>query len=341
MNNSTSPHIHGAASVQKVMLQVLLALVPAILAHVWFFGPAILLQILWCSLLGLSFEAIALKVRTRPVKQHLSDLSVIVAATLFALAVPPLLSWWASMIAMFFVVIVAKHLYGGLGHNIFNPAMVGYIVILVGFPSQMTLWLAPESVSGHIISLAEAFNAIFAGIAPFNLAWDSVTQATPLDLIRTETARNVMLSEVRTSPVFGDFGGIGWEWIANFYALGGFYLVWKRIISWQIPAAILLTVIVLTTPSFMMNSDINPSPLQHLFSGGLVLGAFFIATDPVSSCQTTRGKWIFGIGIALLVLAVRRWGSYPDGVAFAILLMNMAAPIIDRYTRPRIYGENT
>ncbi|MGV6850705.1 MAG: RnfABCDGE type electron transport complex subunit D [bacterium] len=337
---STSPHIHSQATVQAIMLQVLMALTPAILAHVWFFGTGVLIQIIWCSLLGLGYESMALVLRKRPVKKHLTDLSVVVAATLFALSAPPLLPWWTSMVAMFFVVIIAKHLYGGLGHNVFNPAMVGYVVVLIGFPAQMSLWIPPTGVhAGELIGPVDALSAIFLGHPPLGLSWDALTQATPLDLIRTETARNHMLSEVRSSPVFGDFGGVGWEWIANFYALGGIYLARKKIIPWQVPVAILVTVIVLTTPFFLMDNDVNPSPLQHIFSGGLMLGAFFIATDPVSSCQTPKGKWIFGIGIALIVLAIRRWGNYPDGVAFAILLMNIAAPLIDRYTRPAIYGE--
>jgi len=139
--------------------------------------------------------------------------------------------------------------------------------------------------------------------------------------------------------MFGDFGGRGWEWIANFYALGGLFLLYKRIIPWQVPVAMLGTVIVLTVPFWMSDPDVHPFPLQHVFSGAMVLGAFFIATDPVSGCTTPRGRLLFGIGAGVLTLVLRRWSSFPDGLAFAVLLMNCVAPWLDMHSRPRIYGE--
>jgi len=147
-----------------------------------------------------------------------------------------------------------------------------------------------------------------------------------------------MVTEIRANPIFGDFGGRGWEWIANFYLLGGLYLIWRRVISWHVPVAVLATTIIVSTPMWLLGPDVNPSPLQHIFSGALVIAAFFIATDPVSGCSTLRGKLVFGAGVALLTLAIRRFGGYPDGVAFAVLLMNMLAPLIDRLTTPRAYG---
>ncbi|MGB0514413.1 MAG: RnfABCDGE type electron transport complex subunit D, partial [Wenzhouxiangellaceae bacterium] len=180
--------------------------------------------------------------------------------------------------------------------------------------------------------------AILTGRLPDPLEWDAISQATPLDALRTGVAENRLVTEIRANPVFGDFGGLGWEWIANFYALGGAWLVYKRIISWHVPVAVLATVILVSTPMWLFGPDTNPSPLQHIFSGALVLAAFFIATDPVSGCATMRGRLIFGAGVAVLTLAIRRFGGYPDGVAFAVLLMNMAVPLIDRLTRPRAYG---
>jgi electron transport complex protein RnfD len=132
---------------------------------------------------------------------------------------------------------------------------------------------------------------------------------------------------------------MGWEWVANWFALGGIYLLYKRTISWQVPVAMIATVVLLSLPFWLADPDNNPFPLQHVFSGAIVLGAFFIATDPVSGCVSNRGRLIFGVGVAVITLVIRRWGGYPDGVAFAVLLMNMAAPLIDRYTRPRMYGE--
>ena len=144
--------------------------------------------------------------------------------------------------------------------------------------------------------------------------------------------------ESRSSPLFGDFGGMGWEWIANWYAVGGLWLLWRRVITWQVPVSMIASVVLLGLAGYLIDPGNNPSPLQHVFSGALVVGAFFIATDPVTGCTSARGRMIFGAGAGVLTLLIRRWGGYPDGVAFAVLLMNMAAPLIDRYTRPRIYG---
>ena len=233
---------------------------------------------------------------------------------------------------------VAKHLYGGLGFNIFNPAMVGYVVVLIAFPLEATLWLAPTDLAEQPLSLGQCLSAIFTGSLPTPLTWDAVTQATPLDLIRTGTTQDIMISEIRSSPLFGDFGGKGWEWVANFYALGGAYLLFQRIITWHVPVAIFAAVIALTLPVYLMDPDSHPFPLQHVFSGGLVLGAFFVATDPVSGAASPRGRLIFGFGVGLLTLVIRRWGGFPDGFAFAVLLMNIAVPLIDRFTVPRAFG---
>ena len=147
------------------------------------------------------------------------------------------------------------------------------------------------------------------------------------------------MSEIRQNPIFVDEGGRGWEWVANFYALGALYLLYKRVISWHVPVAMLGTVLLVAFPVFLFDPDANPYPLQHIFTGGMVLGAFFIATDPVSGSTTPRGRLVFGAGVAVITLAIRRWGGYPDGVAFAVLIMNMAVPLIDRYTKPRVFGQ--
>jgi electron transport complex protein RnfD len=148
-----------------------------------------------------------------------------------------------------------------------------------------------------------------------------------------------MISEARQTPVFGDFGGLGWEWIANWYALGGLWLLWRRIISWHVPVTMIGSVLALGLVAYLFDPGTNPTPLQHMFSGALIIGAFFIATEPVSGCTSNRGRLIFGTGVGVITLVIRGWGGYPDGVAFAVLLMNMAAPLIDHYTRPRIYGQ--
>jgi electron transport complex protein RnfD len=333
-----APHFPPHATVSNVMLQVLFALLPAIAAHAWYFGPGILVQILLASGFALILEALMLKARRKPLKLFLGDYSALVTAVLFALCIPPLAPWWIALVGMLFAIVVAKHLYGGLGHNMFNPAMVGYVVVLVSFPQAMTAWLPPTSIAMQSLGLGDMLLTIFSGTPPANVSWDAITSATPLDTIRTAAASGQMIQEARQGPIFGDFGGLGWEWIANWYAIGGFWLLWRRIISWQVPVTMIGTVLVLGTVSWLTDPGNNPAPLQHVFSGALLIGAFFIATDPVSGCTSTRGRLVFGAGVGLITLVIRRWGGYPDGVAFAVLLMNMAAPLIDRFTRPRIFG---
>ena len=334
-----APHFPPHSTVSRVMLQVIFALVPAIAAHAWFFGPGILVQIILAAGFAVGFEAFMLKIRKKPLQLFLGDFSAILTAILFALCIPPLAPWWIALTGMLFAIVVAKHLYGGLGHNMFNPAMVGYVVVLISFPQAMTAWLPPSSITPNSLELGDALITIFSGQPPGGLTWDALTEATPLDSIRTSVASGKIISEARQSPVFGDFGGLGWEWIANWYALGGLWLLWRRIISWHVPVTMTGSVLLLGMMAYLADPGSNPAPLQHVFSGALLIGAFFIATDPVSGCASSRGRLIFGAGVGVITLIIRRWGGYPDGVAFAVLLMNMAAPLIDRYTRPRIFGQ--
>jgi electron transport complex protein RnfD len=333
-----APHYPPPTTVSGVMRQVLFALAPAIAAHAWYFGPGMLVQIAVACAFALAFEAIMLRLRGKPLKLYLGDFSAVVTAVLFALCIPPLAPWWIAATGMFFAIVVAKHLYGGLGHNLFNPAMVGYVVALISFPVAMTAWLLPAPLADLQPGLGDTLYSIATGRSPTGLGWDAVTGATPLDSLRTGVAMGRMVSEVRQAPIFGDFGGLGWEWIANWYALGGIYLLWRRIVTWHVPVTMIGSVLFLGTAAWLMDPGSNPSPLQHVFSGALIVGAFFIATDPVSGCTSGRGRMLFGAGVGVLTLVIRRWGGYPDGVAFAVLLMNMAAPLIDRYTRPRIFG---
>jgi Na+-translocating ferredoxin:NAD+ oxidoreductase subunit D len=333
-----APHLPASSSVQRMMGLVLLALLPAIAAQSWFFGPGLLLQIALAVLFALGFEALLLKLRQQPLRPFLSDLSAPLAAVLFALCIPPLAPWWIALIGMAAAIVLAKQLYGGLGHNLFNPAMVGFVVVLVCFPFELSQWPAPRGI-GDSVDLADSLRAIFLGLPPGG-DWDAVSQATPLDATRRLSAEGLSLGELReATPSFGAFGGHGFEQIALMYLLGGLFLLQQRVIAWQTPAAVLGAVLLLTLPFHLLDPDLHPAPLAHLASGGLMLAAFFIATDPVSGCTTPRGRLIFGLGVAVLTLAIRRWGNYPDGVAFAILLMNCAAPWLDLYGRPRIYGE--
>jgi electron transport complex protein RnfD len=334
-----SPHLPAPTTVRRVMLDVLLALVPGVAAYVWFFGPAVLIQIALAGAFALALEAVLLRARGRPLSPALGDLSAPLTAILFALCIPPLAPWWISAVAMVAAIGIAKHLYGGVGHNLFNPAMVGYVLVLVCFPRELSHWLTPAPLAHESIGFVDAAIAIFGGRLPSTLAWDTIASATPLDVMRTLASRDMMIGEIRDNPIFGDYGGRGWEWIANAYAIGGLYLVWRRIVPWQVPVGVIGSAIVLSVPFWLGDPDRHPFPLQHVFSGGLVLGAFFIATDPVSGCATPRGRLLFGAGVGALTLAIRRWGGTPDGVAFAVLVMNGLAPLIDRHTKPRVFGQ--
>ncbi len=333
-----APHVAPDNTVQKVMAQVLIALLPGMLAYLYYFGVGLLVQLLLALSFAYLFEWLSLLLRKQPLRMFMTDLSAAVTAVLFALSLPPLAPWWCSLIGMLFAIVIAKHLFGGLGYNRFNPAMVGLAVLLISFPRIFTYWTPPVMLVDNTLSMRDVLLTIFAGQPPAALSWDAITQATPLDQLSTGAATGLLVTEVRQNPVFGDFGGLGWEWIANWYAVGGLWLLWRRVINWRVPVAVLLTTFLLTTPFYLFDPDANPLPLQHIFSGATVLAAFFIATDPVSGSATPRGQLLFGIGVAVIMLSIRRWGAYPDGVAFAILVMNMFAPLLDQYTRPRVFG---
>jgi electron transport complex protein RnfD len=322
---------------------VLVALIPAIFAHLYFFGIGLVVQIILATTTGYIFEWWCLSWRKQPLQPFLTDLTVPVTAVLFALCLSPIAPWYVAVVGMFFAIVVAKHLYGGLGNNIFNPAMVAFATILVAFPQSMSLWLPPAGLTAfggdlHTIDWQQVISIIFLGL-PVDLSVDAVTAATPLTALKTGLQQGFAQSEIISGAVFGDFGGLGWEWIANWLFLGGLFLLFKRIITWHVPAAVLMTTIAVSTPFYLFNADLYMSPQQHVFSGGIMLAAFFIATDPTSGCSSNRGKIIFGAGVAILTVLIRNFGAYPDGVAFAVLLMNLSAPLIDRITIPQPYGK--
>lgn len=308
------PHVIAGFSVPRVMLQVLLALVPFALVHAWLFGPAILLQLGVAAVTALGCEALALRLRGRPVPQFLRDGSVLVTAALLALSVPPLLPWWLTAFGTAVAVLLGKHAFGGLGQNPFNPAMVGYAVLLVSFPVEMTAWPVP------------------------GLPWDAVTGATALDALRTGLGQSYTMQEIIAGPAFGRVGDRGGEWLNLAALLGGVYLMLRRVIRWQIPLTMLAGLVLPAAVMHAIDPGAYAGALFHLASGATMLGAFFIATDPVSAATSDRGRLYFGAGIGLLTWIIRSWGGYPDGVAFAVLLMNLGVPLLDRYTVPRIHG---
>ncbi|HEY7906975.1 MAG TPA: RnfABCDGE type electron transport complex subunit D [Wenzhouxiangella sp.] len=337
----TTPHRRARRGVPSVMAQVLYALVPAILVHAWLFGWGIFIQLALAIGFALGFEGLMLRLRQRPVSVHLKDLSAVVAAVLFALSIPPLAPWWVAFVGMLFAIVIAKQLYGGIGFNLFNPAMVGFAAVIIAFPLALTQWVSPRTLVQTVPDWHTTWTAIFKGQWPFNNTTDAISQATPLDRLRSGLLDGQTLSEIQADPLFGAFGSSGWEWLALAYLLGGLYLIQQRIITWHVPLAVLFGTLVLTLPGWLIDPDLFRSPLQQLAAGSLVMCAFFIATDPVSGSSTPRGKIVFSIGVVVLTLAIRAWGGFPDGVAFAVLLMNMFVPLIDRYTTPRIFGHPT
>jgi electron transport complex protein RnfD len=322
------------------MLQVILALVPGAAAMTYFFGWGVLINMVLATLTALVAEAAVLRMRGQQPGPVLMDLSAVVTALLFAVAVPPTLPWWLTVLGILFAIVVVKQLYGGIGYNPFNPAMAGYVFLLVSYPVEMTSWLPPIMLNDNPLGFLETLSLIFTGGLPSGLTIDAITAATPLDEMRTSLDLNKMIPEIRESPLWGDFGGRGWEWVGNWYFLGGLWLLYKRTITWHIPVSMLGALIVLAGIFYLLDPQSHPFPAFHVFSGGAMLGAFFIATDPVSACTTKRGQLIYGAAIGALVFVIRTWGGYPDAVAFAVLLMNMAAPTIDHYTQPRIFGEH-
>ena len=335
---ASSPHIHGPASVGRVMQQVSLALLPALLAYTWLFGWGVAFNVVLAAASALLSEAAILKLRGRPVAATLADGSALLTALLLAIALPPLAPWWLIVVGTAFAIVFAKQLYGGLGFNPFNPAMVGYVVLLISFPLEMTSWLAPLALSEQSLSFSATAAFVFGGQLPAQLGLDSLTMATPLDTVKTRLGLEHTMGEILRAPVFGNIGGHGWEIVNAMVLLGGIYLLLRRLITWHVPLAMLGTLFLVSGLFHLINPEHYSSPLFHIASGGALLGAFFIATDPVSGATSNRGRIVFAIGVGLFTFIIRAWGGYPDGVAFSILLMNMAAPTIDYYTRPQVFG---
>jgi electron transport complex protein RnfD len=330
----TSPHAHGPLNTGRVMLYVLVATTPGIIALTLFFGFGTLVNILWGCTLAIAFEALALKLRGRPLAFYLKDLSAVVTATLLCIALPPYAPWWLIAVGIGFSILIAKQLYGGLGYNPFNPAMVGYVVLLISFPVQMTAWAPPLSI-GELPGLMEALRACF-----IPAEFDGITMATPLDLLKQNNSY-LMEDLWQQTSQFGRWAGVGWEWANLAFLAGGLWLLYLRIFTWHAPLAMLASLGLMASLFYDGgSSNSGGSPLFHWLSGATMLGAFFIVTDPVTSAASLRGRLIYGALIGALIYLIRIWGNYPDAVAFAILIMNFAAPFIDHYTQPRTYGHS-
>ncbi len=329
----TSPHTLGKNSSNHIMRLVLIALVPALATQIVFFGWGVLVNLLWCSVVALGTEALVLALRKRPLEFYLKDGSALVTAGLIAMAIPPGSPWWMSLIGVSFAIVFGKQLYGGMGYNPFNPAMLGYVLLLISFPLEMTSWMAPQGAGITAPGLGDSLSAIFGGS---NI--DAWTMATPLDLVREN--KSLTISELwAANPQLSGMTGLGWMWVNIAFLLGGLFLIQQKVINWHAPVGMLAALVVMSLLFWNgSGSASHGSPIFHLLSGATMMGAFFIATDPVSGATSVKGRLIFGAGVGVITYIIRAWGGYPDGVAFATLLMNMAAPAIDYWTQPRTYG---
>ena len=333
----TSPFFKSSTNVSTVMLQVILALIPATTVLFYFYSWGIITNIVLSVLFAITLEAIALLFRKRPILPFLGDLSAVVTAWLFALTLPPLMPWWIILGGIFFAIIIAKQLYGGLGYNPFNPAMVGYAVLIISFPFEMSQWIEP---SKDLYSLIDSIK-IVTTTASKTPNWDAITMATPLDEVKLGLRAGTSYPEIIKTSYLNDITQVSWFWSSLAYLLGGLWLLYKKVIHWQIPTAMLVTIAILSGIMHLYSPENYASPLFHLFSGATMLGAFFIATDPVSASTTPLGKLIYGANIGFFVLLIRYWGNYPDSIAFAVLMMNMAVPLLDYYTQPRVLGHSS
>ena len=314
------------------MRDVLLATVPGVLVLTGYFGPGTLVNILFGGLIAVACEYAVTRWRGRDPMLAISDLSILVTSTLLCIALPPYAPWWLITIGVLTAVLLGKHVFGGLGYNPFNPAMVGYVVLLISFPVQMSAWAPPRGLA-EVPGLSETFLHLFA---PDTI--DAVTAATPLDLLRQNTG--LLFDDLMsTSPELSGWGGIGWFEVNLAFLIGGLWLLYRRIFTWHAPVAMIMALAICALVGFDGgSSDSGGSPLFHLFSGATMFAAFFIITDPVSSAVSNKGRLIFGALIGVVIYLIRALGNYPDAVAFAVLILNFCAPFIDHYTQSRVYG---
>jgi electron transport complex protein RnfD len=335
-------HVGVKVSVSLIMWQVMLAISPATVYGLFCFGwPALNLFII-TVLSAVFFEAFCLRLGGRLAKPVLMDGSAVLTGWLLAMTLPPWAPWWIGVVGSAIAIILGKQVYGGLGQNLFNPAMLARVALLISFPIEMTTWanVSPLFFS-HSPGLIESWHITFVGLD--NL--DATTGATTLGYVKTEFSQNRLLVDI-LKDYSGFLNFIGWtrgslgETSTLLLGLGGIWLIRQGVIKWYIPVSLLLAVTVLSGFFHTLDEQHYVSPFLHLSSGSLMLTAFFIATDYVTSPNTKTGQLVFGAGCGLLIFVIRTWGAYPEGAGFAVLLMNSATPLIDYYIRPRIYGRD-
>ena len=342
--NLSSPFIYNDKTTSRVMLLVCSALIPGILVSFYFFGWGTLINLVLCSIYAVSAEAFIMWLRKKPIMKALSDNSALLTGLLIGLSLPPMLPWWMSFVGVWFAIIIAKQLYGGLGFNPFNPAMVGYVLLLISFPVEMTSWLPSHEIAQQHSSFLETLQITFVGVTndgnnlmSYRMLADGFTMATPLDESKTAFSRGLMTSEiVENSHFFSNANS--WFWINISFLIGGLFLLANRVTHWQIPTAMLLSMTMTASVFYLYDDQLFLSPWLHLTMGATMLGAFFIATDPVTAATTPKGRIFYGVLIGFFIIIIRTFGGYPDAVAFSVLLLNIAVPTIDHYTKPKVYG---
>lgn len=344
---SSSPHVHSGDSIPQLMRMVIWALLPATALSVVMFGWPALLVIMITTLSAMVTEAVFMRIRGRP--SPVGDMSAALTGLLLALTLPPYAPWWICVAGGVFAIAIAKQLHGGLGYNIFNPALISRVFLLISFPVEMTSWPQPRPLfHGGAYSFGEALSIIMnqAGAKAAGLL-DAVSAASPLGQVRMEVSLGHTVHEALTlnyhysdmEAAMGYVNGSLGETSAILLALGGFYLLYKKVITWHIPAAMLLGCLIPATLFAIFDPAKYADPIFHLVTGGLIIGAFFMATDMVTSPVSPKGQIIFGVGCGLLTYIIRTWGGYPEGVSFAVVIMNATVPLIDQYTRPTVYGK--
>ncbi len=336
---SCSPHISERLSTRSVMIDVIIGLAPAMAAAGYYFRIHALILICTCVISSVATEWLCNVVRKKP--NSLGDFSAVVTGIILALSLPPSLPVWAAVVGSVFAVAIGKMVFGGLGANIFNPAMVGRAFLTASFGMMMTSWTVPATINQNMprVGSDEAYEAEVAAAHKKGyilIRPDARTQATPLALskqaIKDKTGAQALNGQLK-AMFTGEVGGCLGETSALALLIGGIYLLIRRTINFHISLAVLLSAFVFATIAYLINPDAYIPPLCHLCSGGLLIGAFFIATDPVTAPLTRRGMWIFGIGVGTITMLIRIVGEYPEGVMYAVLLMNAVTPLIDRFCK--------
>ncbi len=327
-----------------MMQTVCFALIPGTIAEIYFLGWGIAINLILCISYAVVAEALVLKLRNKDIYTSIFDFSAVITGWLIALAVPPLLPWWMSLIGVVFAIVIAKQLYGGLGYNPFNPAMVGYVLLLISFPIEMTSWLPNADIAANTPDLFQSLSIILTGhtstglvLQDFRLLVDGYTMATPLDESKTAFQLGLMTDEI-TGEIHFIQGFTSWMAINIAFLVGGLALIYYRIIQWLIPLSLLASMGITASLLFLYDDQLYLSAWTHWFLGATMLGAFFIATDPVTAATTPKGRVVFGALIGFFIIIIRTFGGYPDAMAFAVLLINIATPTIDHYTRPITFG---